>query len=115
MTPRETVAAALGRVRHRPLPAVLMVAVAIAVGLSPASAATPGAIAVAGDAAAAANVGVPTCGQTRAQHASCFLRMHVARDQSGRVRPAAAGSAPAGGYTPSQLQAAYALPVGAGA
>jgi hypothetical protein len=114
MTPRETVAAALRRARHRrSLPPVVMAILALAAGLSPASAAAPGATAAVAT-AVASNVGVPGCGQSRAQHASCFLRMHVAHDRSGRVRPAATSPAPAGGYTPSQLQAAYALPVSSG-
>jgi hypothetical protein len=115
MTPRETVATVLRRARHRrPLLAVLMVSLAVAAAQSPASAAVSGATSAAAAAAAASNVGVPSCGQARAQHASCFLRMHVSRDHSGRVRPAATTSAPAGGYTPSQLQSAYALPVSSG-
>ncbi|HEY2704735.1 MAG TPA: S8 family serine peptidase, partial [Candidatus Dormibacteraeota bacterium] len=92
--------------------AVLTALAALALGMSPASAAVPGAT-VAAAATAAVTVAAPACGQVRAQHASCFARMHVSRDQSGRVRPAAT-SAPAGGYTPSDLQAAYALPVSSG-
>ena len=115
MTPRDALRRPLtGR---RLLPAVMgAVAVAVAVGWSPASVAASGvtqAAAVA-SAAAAANVGTPRCGQSQAGHASCFLRMHVARDGVGRVRPAATTTAPAAGYTPSQLEAAYALPVSSG-
>ncbi|HEV7466216.1 MAG TPA: S8 family serine peptidase, partial [Candidatus Dormibacteraeota bacterium] len=113
MTPRETTATVLRRGRRRPLLGALAAFAALAMGMSPASAAGPGATATAA-AAAASTVGAPGCGQSRAQHASCFLRMHVARDAAGRVRAAATSSAHAGGYTANQLQAAYALPVSSG-
>ncbi|MEA2672657.1 MAG: hypothetical protein QOG45_2877, partial [Chloroflexota bacterium] len=112
MTPRET-AATRRHGRRRPLLGALAALAALAMGMSPASAAAPEAGAGAA-AAAVSTVGVPACGQSRAQHASCFLRMHVARDPGGRVRAAATTSAPAAGYTASQLQAAYALPVSSG-
>jgi hypothetical protein len=114
MTPRDASATAR-RSRLGALLVPVLLAAAPATDVTPASAS---AIAAAGAAAAAtaaaSNVGTPGCGATRAQHATCFLRMHVSHDRSGRVKPAATSSAPSGGYTPAQLQAAYSLPVSSG-
>jgi hypothetical protein len=114
MTPREA-SATPRRSRLGALVAPLLLVAALATGITPASAS---AVAAAGAAAAAtaavSTVGTPACGLTRARHASCFVRMHATRDGSGRVRPAAASSAPSAGYIPAQLQAAYALPVSSG-
>ena len=96
------------------LPALLLLAAALGIAMTPASAASAGAAAAAAAVSAASNVGTPSCGVNRAQHATCFLRMHVRRDSSGRVRPAATTSAPSGGYTAPQIQAAYQLPISSG-
>ena len=115
MTPRDAVTTSLRRSRLASVLVPVSLVVALATGVTPASASP---VAAAGAAAAAAasgsNVGVPACGEHRAQHASCFLRMHVGHDRTGRVKPAATTAAPSAGYTPSQLQAAYALPVSSG-
>jgi Subtilase family len=106
MTPVDAVPACRRRVVR---PVLLLVATALVLGWSPAAAATPA------DTAAAVLQGAPACGQSRAGHASCLLRMHVAPGRSGgRVRPAVTSSVPAAGYTATDLQQAYALPVGSG-
>ena len=116
MSPRETAVATPRRSRLGALLVPVLLAAALATGVTPASASAMAAAAAATTATAATStIGVPTCGENRAQHASCFLRMHVSRDRSGRVKPAVTSSAaPTDGYTPAQLQAAYALPVSSG-
>jgi Subtilase family len=90
----------------------LLAAAAAVLGSSPASAAGP---ATAPAAPAAPVAGAPGCGQSRAGHVSCLLRMRIAGGRGpDRVRPAAASATPSAGYTPADLEQAYALPASSG-
>ncbi len=113
MTPRESTPTSRRRAPRLLLSALLLVVAGLAAGPVATSASTASAVASAALSVASATVGVPTCGAPRPDHASCELRMHVTRNSKGQVKPADS-SAGFPGYDPSQLQAAYALPVSSG-